>query len=57
LVVVTRVAVSFKSPFTITDAGFVVPVYDPEPEPAHERNLYPDAGEAWMFTFCPESYQ
>jgi hypothetical protein len=33
-----NVTVSMIGPFIVTEAAFAAPVYDPEPDPAHELN-------------------
>jgi hypothetical protein len=47
IVIVTagrKLAVSVIGPFMAMAAGVAVPEYDPEPEPVHEANVYPEAG-------------
>ena len=38
-VVLARLAVSFTGSLMAMDAELALPVYDPEPDPVHERNM------------------
>jgi hypothetical protein len=44
-------AVSVMGPFIVTDDGFVVPVKEMDPTPAHPPKLNPLSGTALIATF------